>query len=328
MTTSSTDVAAARYMDGVRLGIAEAMREDERVVLMGIDVGNAGGIFGVTRDLADEFGEERVINVPISEMGFAGAAVGAATAGMRPIVEIMFMDFLGVCLDPIMNQAAKLRYMTGGALQVPIVFRMQTGAGRSAGAQHSQSLEGMLAHIPGLKVFLPATISDARALMLEAVRDDGPVVYVENRRLYGSKGRLEGDDLPPGRARVAREGRDVTVVTWGQMVRESLAAAEAASASLEVIDLRTLVPLDMEAVVQSVRRTGRLLVVHEAVRDFGPGAEIAARAAEECHEALVAPPRRLGTKPVPSPFSPVLEREVMPSREDVQRIADALAEGS
>ena len=193
---STSEAVAARYMDGVRVGIADAMREDERVVLMGIDVGNAGGIFGVTRDLADEFGD-RVLNVPISEMGFVGAAVGAAIAGMRPIVEIMFMDFIGVCLDPIMNQAAKLRYMTGGALSVPLVFRTQTGAGRSAGAQHSQSLEGMLAHIPGLKVYLPGTVADARELMLAAVRHDGPVVYVENRRLYGWKG-ASGRRLPSG----------------------------------------------------------------------------------------------------------------------------------
>ena len=324
---STSEAVAARYMDGVRVGIADAMREDERVVLMGIDVGNAGGIFGVTRDLADEFGD-RVLNVPISEMGFVGAAVGAAIAGMRPIVEIMFMDFIGVCLDPIMNQAAKLGYMTGGALSVPIVFRMQTGAGRSAGAQHSQSLEGMLAHIPGLQVYLPGTVADARELMLAAVRHDGPVVYVENRRLYGWKGALEGDDLPVGRARVARAGADVTVVAWGQMVRDCLAVAETAPVSLEVIDLRTLVPLDLETVVASVGRTGRLLVVHEAVRDFGPGAEIAASVAAECFDVLHAPVRRLGAAAVPSPFSPALEREILPSRADIARAAEALvAEG-
>jgi pyruvate/2-oxoglutarate/acetoin dehydrogenase E1 component len=314
-------------MDGVRLGIADAMRDDERVVLMGIDVGNAGGIFGVTRDLSEEFGEERVINVPIAEMGFVGAAVGAAMAGMRPIVEIMFMDFLGVCLDPIMNQAAKLRYMTGGAVQVPIVFRMQTGAGRSAGAQHSQSLEGMLAHIPGLKVFLPGTIADAHDLMVAAVRDDGPVVYVENRRLYGWKGQLEGDALPVGRARVAREGTDVTGVTGGQMLRECLTAAEKTEVSLEVIDLRTLVPLDFETVATSVSRTGRLLVVHEAVRDFGPGAEIAARVASECFSSLRAPVQRLGAEAVPAPFSLALEREVLPSKENVVSAAEALVAG-
>ena len=325
---STSELAPARYMDGVRIGIADALREDDRVVLMGIDVNNAGGIFGVTRDLAEEFGEDRVINVPISEMGFVGAAVGAATAGMRPIVEIMFMDFLGVCLDPIMNQAAKLSYMTGGALKVPIVFRMQTGAGRSAGAQHSQSLEAMVAHIPGLKVFLPGTIADARDLMLAAVRDEGPVVYVENRRLYGWKGALEGDGLPVGRARVAREGSDVTVVCWGQMVRDCLAVADGSGVSLEVIDLRTLMPLDIETVAESVAKTGRLLVVHEAVRNFGPGAEIAARIAEQCFDFLRAPVRRLGAESVPAPFSPVLEREILPSKDDVLRAAESLvAEG-
>jgi len=278
--------AVARYAEALCLGMADAMAEDETVVLLGIDVGAGGGIFTVTRGLFDRFGPERVIDTPISEMGYVGAAVGAAMTGLRPIVEIMFMDFVGVCLDPILNQAAKLPYMTAGALQCPVVFRTQTGAGRSAGAQHSQSLEAMFAHVPGLKVVMPATVTDAHDLL----------------------GSLGENPLPIGRARVAHPGGDVTVVTWGQSLRDCLAAADEGSASLEVIDLRSLVPLDMATVLESTRRTGRLLVVHEAVQDFGAGAEIAARVADELFDELRTPVRRLGTPSVPMPFNPDLER--------------------
>jgi pyruvate/2-oxoglutarate/acetoin dehydrogenase E1 component len=211
-----------------------------------------------------------------------------------------------------MNQAAKLHYMSSGALEIPIVFRTQTGAGRAAGAQHSQSLEAMLAHIPGLKVVLPATVTDARDLLVAAVADPNPVVYVENRRLYAMKGELDVDPLPLGKARVARAGDDVTVVTWGQMVRESLTAAERAGVSVEVIDLRSLVPLDLDTVLRSAERTGRVLVVHEAVQDFGAGAEIAARVGEELFDVLRTPVKRSGAPSVPMPFSPELEQAIMP----------------
>jgi pyruvate/2-oxoglutarate/acetoin dehydrogenase E1 component len=235
----------------------------------------------------------------------------------------MFMDFIGVCLDPILNQAAKLRYMTAGAIEIPVVFRTQTGGGRSAGAQHSQSLEAMLAHVPGLKVVLPAIVTDAYDLLVQAVRDPNPVVYVENRRLYGSKGSLGDDPLPIGRARVALAGDDVTVVTWGQMLREALAAAKASDASVEVIDLRSLVPMDLETVLASAQRTGRLLVVHEAVQDFGAGAEIAARVGQELFDLLRVPVRRIGSPSIPMPFSPSLERLLLPS---AQAIATAVQE--
>lgn len=325
---AETEAATGRYLDALNQGMAEAMEEDERVVLIGIDVGAGGGIFTVTRGLYERFGPERVIDTPISEMGYVGAAVGAAMTGLRPIVEIMFMDFVGVCLDPILNQAAKLPYMTAGALSVPVVFRTQTGAGRSAGAQHSQSLEAMFAHVPGLRVVMPATVTDARVLLVEAVRDPNPVVFVENRRLYGMRGPTDDEPLPIGRARVARSGDDVTVVTWGQSLRECLSAADAASASLEVIDLRSLVPLDMETVLESVGRTGRLLVVHEAVQDFGAGAEIAARVADELFDQLLAPVRRLGAPAVPMPFNPDLERGLLPGAASIAAAADALkAEG-
>jgi pyruvate/2-oxoglutarate/acetoin dehydrogenase E1 component len=327
--SSATELPTqSRYIEALNEGMATAIEEDERVVLIGIDVGAGGGIFRVTDGLFERFGPERVIDTPISEMGFVGAAVGAAMTGLRPIVEIMFMDFVGVCMDPILNQAAKLRYMTAGALEIPVVFRMQTGAGKSAGAQHSQSLEAWFAHVPGLKVVMPATVADARDLLLESVRDPNPVVFIENRRLYGMKGDVEADPLPLGRARIARGGEDVTVVTWGQMLRQCLAAAEEGPASLEVIDLRSLVPLDMETVIESVRRTGRLLIVHEAVQDFGAGAEIAARVGDELFDELRTPVRRLGAPSVPMPFSPDLERALLPTSKAISAAAQALkAEG-
>jgi pyruvate/2-oxoglutarate/acetoin dehydrogenase E1 component len=319
--SSSSETArsegVARYVDALNQGMAQALEEDERVVLIGIDVGAGGGIFSATRGLYERFGPTRVIDAPISELGYTGAAVGAAMTGLRPIVEIMFMDFVSVCLDPIINQAAKLPYMTAGALSVPIVFRTQTGAGRSAGAQHSQSLEAMFAHVPGLKVVLPATVTDARDLLLASVRDPNPVLFVENRRLYGMRGPLDGAPLALGRARVACRGEELTVVTWGQTLRDCLAAADQSEVSLEVIDLRSLVPLDMETVLESTRRTGRLLIVHEAVQDFGAGAEIAARVADELFDELLVPVRRLGTPSVPIPFSPELERALLPSPEAI-----------
>jgi pyruvate/2-oxoglutarate/acetoin dehydrogenase E1 component len=325
----ATALAPSRYIDALNEGMTTAIEEDERVVLIGIDVGAGGGIFRVTKGLHERFGSERVIDTPISEMGFVGAAVGAAMTGLRPIVEIMFMDFVGVCMDPILNQAAKLRYMTAGALEIPVVFRMQTGAGKSAGAQHSQSLEAWFAHIPGLKVVMPATVADARDLLLASVRDPNPVVFIENRRLYGMKGDVEADPLPLGKARVAHRGDDVTVVTWGQMLRTCLAAAEQSDdVSLEVIDLRSLVPLDIETVIESVRRSGRLLIVHEAVQDFGAGAEIAARVSDQLFDELRTPVRRLGAPAVPMPFSPELEKALLPTSKAISAAAQSLkAEG-
>jgi pyruvate/2-oxoglutarate/acetoin dehydrogenase E1 component len=328
MSSQTETATEIRYLDAVTAGMRDAMESDERVVLVGIDVGIGGGIFTATRGLHEQF-PDRIYDTPISEMGFVGAAVGAAMTGLRPIVEIMFMDFIGVCLDPILNQAAKMRYMSAGALSVPVVFRTQTGAGRSAAAQHSQSLEAMLAHIPGLKVVMPATSQDAYDLMIAAVRDPNPVVYVENRRLYGRRGAFDSNDaLPIGKARVARAGDDVTVVTWGQMLRDCLDAATRTDVSMEVIDLRSLVPLDMDTVLESASRTGRLLIVHEAVQDFGGGAEVGLRAAEALFDELRAPVRRLGTPPVPMPYNPRLEQELIPTPPDIVRAVEKLvAEG-
>jgi pyruvate/2-oxoglutarate/acetoin dehydrogenase E1 component len=302
--SSATETAVVRYMDAIRAGIADELRDDERVVLIGIDVGAGGGIFGVTRGLYEEFGPERVRDTPISELAFVGAAVGAAATGLRPVVEL-------------------LRYMTGGLLRFPLVVRTQTGAGNSSGAQHSQSLEAMIAHVPGLKVVLPSSVEDAYALMRAAVRDDDPVVYVENRRLYRKKGPISASRpaLPLGVAAVRRPGSDVTVVAWSRMVDVALEAADALATSdgieLEVIDLRSLVPMDLETVLASVARTGRAVVVHEAVLDFGAGAEVAARVMERGWGDLRAPVARVGAPPVPMPFSPPLENYCIPDADDV-----------
>jgi pyruvate/2-oxoglutarate/acetoin dehydrogenase E1 component len=321
--STATDAAEVRYMDAIREGIASEMRADPSVFLMGIDVGAGGGIFAVTRGLYEEFGPDRVRDTPISELAFVGAAVGAAARGVRPVVELMFMDFLGVCFDALLNQAAKLRYMTGGLLELPLVIRTQTGAGRSSGAQHSQSLEVMVSHVPGLKVVLPATVDDAYMLMRAAIRDPNPVVYIENRRLYGRRGSLPDTDAAPvrlGRARVVRTGEDLTVVAWSRMVEVSLQAADRLAEegiALEVIDVRSLVPLDIETIVGSVRRTGRAVVVHEAVLPFGAGAEVAAQISELAFDALHAPVVRVGAPPVPMPFSPPLESACIPDSDDV-----------
>jgi 2-oxoisovalerate dehydrogenase E1 component len=311
-----------RYRDAVRDAIADSMRADPRVCLIGIDVGRGGGVFGVTKSLYGEFGAERVRDAPIAEAGFVGAAVGAAAAGLRPIVEVMYMDFVGVCFDALLNQAAKLRYMTGGAVQVPLVVRTQTGTGRSNGAQHSQSLEALLAHIPGLKVVMPGGVEDAYGLMRAAIDDPNPVVYIENRRLYNRKGSVDGASARLGEARIVRAGDDVTVVAWSRLVEVALAAADAVAGEgidAEVIDLRTIAPLPIDAVLRSVERTNRLVVAHDAVVDFGAGAEIVARVTEHAFDYLDAPPLRVGAAAVPTPFSPALEAEVIPDAASVAR---------
>jgi pyruvate/2-oxoglutarate/acetoin dehydrogenase E1 component len=320
---------SCRYVEAVARALGDELEADESVVVMGVDIAAAGGVYGATRGLRERFGPERVIDTPIAEAGVLGAAVGAAMAGLRPVVEIMYMDFLTVCLDPIVNQAAKLRYMTGGGVRIPIVFRTQTGGGRSSGAHHSQSLEVVLAHVPGLKVFLPSDARDVYDLTRAAVRDDGPVVVVENRRLYNRRASdWEREPLPPGRARVIRPGRDVTVVAWGRMVDEVLRASEEelSDVDVELIDVRTLVPLDLDTIAASVLRTDRALVVHEAVADFGPGAEIAARLGERLRYAVEGPIERLGASSSPVPYSPPLEAEVLPGRERIVRAVRAVIE--
>jgi len=316
-----------RYIDGVRGAIAEEMEADPDVVLIGVDVGAGGGVFGATRGLHDRFGPERVIDTPIAEAGVLGAAVGAAMAGLRPIAEVMYMDFVTVCLDPIVNQAAKLRYMTGGGARIPIVFRTQTGGGRSSGAQHSQSLEALLAHVPGLKVFLPSDPRDVHDLLRAAIRDDGPVVFVENRRLYNRRaGDGPWEPLPPGRVRTVRAGDDVTVVAWGRMVEEVARACDEhlPDVGVELLDLRTLVPLDLDGIERSVRRTGRALIAHEAVSAFGAGAEIATRLDERLRFEVEGPIRRLGAVTAPTPYSPPLEQLALPGAASIAEAIRAL----
>lgn len=318
-----------RYMEAINHALHDGMEADARVLLLGVDIGKAGGVYGVTQGLHDRFGPERVIDTPIAEAGVLSAAVGAAMAGLRPVVEIMYMDFVTVCLDPIVNQAAKLRYMTGGGVRVPVVFRTQTGGGRSSGAQHSQSLEGMLAHVPGLHVYCPADARDAYDLLDAAIRADHPVCFVENRRLYRRRDESwPRAALPPGRARLVRAGSDATLVTWGRMVVEAQAAIDDLDGgpSVELIDLRTLVPLDIDTVAESVARTGRCLVVHEAVERFGPGGEIVAGIVERSLFDLDGPVRRYGALPSPVPYSPQLERAMLPDAAGIAAAIRALVE--
>lgn len=307
------DAEPTRYSRAVRAALHHELEHDPQVFLAGIDVGEGGNVFGLTRGLAEEF-PGRVRDTPIAEAAIIGAGVGAAMAGMRPVVEIMYSDFIGVCLDQIMNQAAKLRYMTGGKVSVPLTIRTQFGAGRSSGAQHSQSIEAMLAHIPGLQVVMPSTPADAYGLLRSAIREESPVVVIEHRLLYEKTGPgFAADHLVPiGKAAVLAEGTHVTVVAVSRMAREALAVAEKLAAegiSVEVVDLRTVAPIDWETVLGSLAKTNKLVIAHEAVSDFGIGAEIAARAVDEGFWTLDAPVLRVGAPFTPAPYAPSLERE-------------------
>ena len=307
------------YLGAITSTLAEAMREDAHVLVVGEDVAE-GGPWGATAGLADEFGPERIRNTPISEAAIAGIAIGAAQSGLRPVVEIMFVDFVTLALDQLVNQAAKAHFMSGGQLTVPLVLRTQGGAGQRGGAQHSQSLEAWLTHVPGLKVVMPSTAADAAGLLRAAIADPNPVVYVENKTLYFRRETFEPEEVPIGRARVVRPGRDVTVVALSRLVHEAVAAADELAAEgieVEVVDPRTLVPLDLETIVESVSRTHRLVVAHEAVEHGGFGAEIAAQVQAAAFDELDAPIVRVGAPFAPIPFSPPLEDGYLPSRDDV-----------
>jgi acetoin:2,6-dichlorophenolindophenol oxidoreductase subunit beta len=319
-------MSASRFAHAINQALDDIMERDPSVVLLGEDIGKAGGTFAVTRGLQDKFGADRVIDMPIAENAIAGMAVGLAMSGMKPVAEIMFMDFVALAMDAIVNQAAKLHFMFGGQGSVPMVIRTQHGGGLNAGPQHSQCLEGWFAHIPGLKVVCPATFDDAYALLQAAIEDPNPVLFIENKSLYPMKGALS--DPPPrialGEARIARSGRDVTIVTYGAMLHKVLAAAETLATDgidAEVIDLRTLQPWDEGAVLASLSRTHRLVVAHEAVEAFGPGAEIAARMAHVGFDELDGPIVRVGGPFVPVPFSRKLEAEYMPNE---QQVVDAV----
>jgi 2-oxoisovalerate dehydrogenase E1 component len=323
------DAPAFRTMDAIHDALEAELAADERVFVAGIDVGDGGNVFGLTRGLRDRFGD-RVRDTPISETAIMGLGVGAAMAGMRPVVELMYLDFVGVCLDQLLNQAAKLPFMTGGAAQMALTVRTQFGAGRSSGSQHSQSLEALLAHIPGLSVVMPSTPADTYGLLRAAIQDPNPVIFIENRLLYGMKGPRPPTDhvVPIGISRVVREGSDVTVVSVSRMVHEAVAAAETLAGegiSVEVIDLRTVAPLDLAPILESVARTGRLLVAHEAVVPFGIGAEIAAAVARDAFWDLDAPIQRVGAAATPPPYAPDLERAWLPDRDDIVEAIRRLA---
>lgn len=315
-----------RFGQAINRALADAMAADESVVVFGEDIAAPGGPFGVTRGLLDRFGADRVRDTPISEAAIVGAAVGAAMSGLKPVVEIMFMDFVTLAMDALVNQAAKARFMFGGQYALPMVVRLPHGGGINAGPQHSQCLEAWLAHVPGLKVVCPATVADAYALTRAAVADPDPVILVENKSLYAAKGILPEPppDVAIGAAALARSGRDVTIVTYGAMRMVAVAAAEALAddgIEVEVIDLRSLQPWDEATVLASLARTHRLVIVHEAVEAFGVGAEIAARMADVGFDELDGPIVRVGAPFMPVPFAKELEARYRP---DVARITDAV----
>ena len=305
-----------RYADALNEALIEEMARDERVFVIGEDVDLYGGVFKLTRHLVERFGPHRVVGTPISEEGFVGLAVGAAMTGLRPVVEIMYMDFIMLAMDQMVNQMAKLRYMSGGQFPMPVTIRAQAGAGTAEAAQHSQSLEAWFMHVPGIKVVMPATVYDAKGLLKSAIRDNNPVVIIENRVLFYEFEEVpEGEWIVPlGKADIARTGSDVTVVATGYTRRKALAAAEQLDGeiSVEVIDPRTIQPLDLETIVASVRKTGRLLIVHEAPTCCGVGAEIVRQVVAEAFHYLDAPPQVLGGADLPMPFSPPLEQACLP----------------
>jgi pyruvate/2-oxoglutarate/acetoin dehydrogenase E1 component len=309
-----------RYIWAINEAMKEEMERDDHVFLIGEDVGVPGGSFGASRGLYDRFGPERVVDTPISEAGIMGLAAGAAACGLRPIVEIMFMDFMAVCMDGIANQVAKMRYMFGSQYTIPMVIRTPAGGGLNAGPQHSQCLEAWFAHLPGLKIVMPATPYDVKGLLKSAIRDDNPVIVVENKALHAIKGEIPEEEylIPIGEAEIKRGGTDVTVVATSRMVHESLKAAETLDKegiNIELIDLRSISPWDKATVFESVSKTHRLVIAHEAVKNFGIGAELAATVAEEIIHEIDAPIVRVGAPFVPVPFS--LEKAYLPNAADV-----------
>jgi pyruvate dehydrogenase E1 component beta subunit len=315
------------YSQALNEALREEMQADPRVFLMGEDIGHHGGVFRVTKDLINEFGAERVRDTPISEAGFVGLGIGSALAGMRPVVELLFMDFALVAADQIVNQAAKLRYMAGGAVSVPIVIRAQQGGGRGNGAQHSQSFESWFAQVPGLITVAPSTPADAKGLLKSAIRAGNPVMFIEHKLLYNTKGEVPAGEhlVPIGKSDVKRVGRDITIVSYSRSLLFALEAAEQLSEKgieAEVIDLRTIEPLDMEPILESIRGTVRLLVVHESHTNCGLGAEIIARVYEQAPDVLITPARRLGAKHVPIPVAEALEDAVLPQVADIVRIVE------
>ena len=322
LTGSSPKSKEITYRDALRSALEEEMAKDSTIVLIGEDVGRYGGAYGVTRGLLERFGEERVFDTPISEAGIVGTAIGAAMTGLRPVVELMYVDFVALAMDQIANQAAKIRYMFGGQLGVPMVLRTQGGTGRSAGAQHSQSLEAWIMHTPGLRLAMPATVTDAHFLLRDAIRSPDPVVFIEHKSLYTGKGPFDQSEaLPWGQGAVRRPGSDVTLVTYSRMLTFAVEAAlklESDGIDVEVIDLRTLNPLDMDTVIQSVHKTKRAVVVTEDSFTAGVSGELSARIGESCFHALEEPVVRLAAHDIPIPVAPALEKTAIPSVEDIE----------
>jgi pyruvate/2-oxoglutarate/acetoin dehydrogenase E1 component len=320
------------YWEALRDGMRDEMIRDESVFIMGEDVGIYGGAYGATRALYEEFGEKRVRDTAISEAAIAGAACGAALVGMRPVAEIMFIDFATIAADQIVNQAAKMHYMFGGKMSVPMVVRTEGGAGKGISAHHSQSLEAWYVHMPGLFVVMPSTPYDAKGLLKTAIREDNPVMFIEHKLLYGTRGEVPEEEytLPLGKADVKREGGDVTIVTYSKMVLESLTAADMLAQKgieAEVLDLRSLKPLDMEAILKSVKKTGNVLLVSEGYSNVNFMCEVAMRIMEQAFDFLDAPIGRLCSADVPVPMSPVLEAAAIPDAERIAARAVAVLEG-
>lgn len=316
------------YAEAIRDGIRVEMKRDPAVYLCGEDVGKFGGCFGVTAGLVDEF-PGRVVDTPISETAIIGSSVGAAAAGLRPIAEIMFVDFMGVCMDELFNQAVKMRYMFGGKAKVPLVVKTIAGAGVAAAAQHSQSMEAWFTHIPGLKTVMPSTPADAKGLMASAIRDNNPVLFIEHKQLLGVSGDVPEDEylVPLGKASIMRQGTDVTLVAWSWMAQKALAAAEILAKdgiSAEVLDPRTLVPLDKASILHSLGKTNKLVIVHEAVKTGGYAGEIAAIVADEGFDLLDSPIKRVTAPDTPVPFSPTLEAAYVPSVESIVQTVKSL----
>jgi pyruvate/2-oxoglutarate/acetoin dehydrogenase E1 component len=318
-------MAESTFLDAIRSALREEMSRDGSVYVFGEDVA-LGGPFGVTQGLAEEFGTNRVVNTPISEGTVMGLAIGAAAVGLRPVVEIMFIDFITLALDQLVNHAAKLRYMSGGQLNIPLTVRVQCGISGTMGAHHSQSLESWFAHVPGLKVVMPSTAADAKGLLKAAIRDDDPVVFIEHRGLYWSRGQVpQGDHRAElGKAVVVRPGNDLTIVALGKMVQTAIEAADELAAdgiSAEIIDARSIAPLDIETIAKAVKKTGRLVVVHEAVEQGGIGAEIAAKVQKEAFYYLDSPILRVAAPFAPVPASPALEKYFLPGKDRIVRAA-------
>jgi len=310
------------FVESLRMTLKEEMQNDPSLMLIGEDIGRYGGIFGVTKGLLEEFGPHRVRSTPISESAIIGSALGAAMTGIRTVAEIMYVDFTTCAMDQIVNQVAKMRYMSGGKAKIPLVIRTQGGGGRGNAAQHSQSLEALFLHIPGLKIVMPSTPYDARGLLKTAIRDDNPVMFIEHKLLYATKGHIPNGEylIPFGQADIKRKGKDVTVIAISYMVLKALRAAEQLAKKgidVEVIDLRTLLPLDLESLLQSIHKTNRAVIVHEGCRRGGIGAEIASNIMEEAFDFLDAPVQRVGTLDVPIPYSEPLEKAVIPDEEDI-----------